>query len=119
MNTERTRGLINGTSEGFDNAWLFRSPPTSFQKGYADLALGGSEEGGGVHYHWMDDITTMPQSTICFAEAYIPGAALYLGDGLVSSLIFREMAAFGRQGLVPSVRVAPHERNLITIFGEC
>jgi hypothetical protein len=50
---------------------------------------------------------------ICFEKAIIPGASLNLGDGLLTSSIFKELA-LRTKGL----NVNDDERNLITIFNQ-
>lgn len=94
--------LLSPRSE-FDRAYLFRPTPTSWQQNVADLCLGNKTS---VSYSPAENLTP-----ICFEKAIIPGAALYLTDGLASSVIFRELAA-----IVKHIRVPEGERNVITIF---
>merc|ERR1712194_149331 len=101
-----TAGILNHLLQSeseIGHAYLFRPHPTSWQKHYANLALGESTE-----FIYQDNISS--QGKVCFESAIVPGASLYLADGLASSMLFRELAA--RRG----IRVPEVERNLITIF---
>jgi hypothetical protein len=89
-------------AKGYSNAYYFRGPGSSWQIGYDQLALGSS-----VQHHFAAELQSI---NVCFRKAVIPGAALYITDGLFSSMKFREIAAsFG-------IRVPVHDRNIITIF---
>jgi hypothetical protein len=94
------------TSE-FDHAFLFRPSPTSWQKNYGELCLGNKTK----FTHLPQDASHAVDFPLCFEKAIVPGAALYLADGLVSSVLFRELAAE-----MKGIRVPVLERNLITIF---
>ena len=96
--------LLTPRSE-FDHAYLFRPPPTSWQQNVADLCLGNKTS---VSYSPSSNKILNP---ICFEKAIIPGAALYLTDGLASSVVFRELAA-----KLKHIRVPENERNVVTIF---
>lgn len=98
--------LISPESE-FTDAYLFRPRPTSWQQNYGEICLGNRTK---FHYAPQVDVhsSILP---ICFEKAIIPGAALYVSDGVFSSALFRELAA-----RVKGVRVTEQERNLITVF---
>jgi len=96
---------LSSPSSAYDHAYLFRPSPTSWQKNYGELCLGNKTK---ISYSPHNDHISLP---VCFEKAIIPGAAIYLADGLASSVLFRELAA-----LVKHVRVPEKERNFITIF---
>ena len=100
--------IINNNSNSYERAFLFRPKATSWQMGYADIALGPR-----VKYYFIDDIRMIAERPICFEKAIIPGASLNLGDGLLTSSIFKELA-LQTKGL----NVNDEERNLITIFNQ-
>jgi hypothetical protein len=91
----------------FDHAYLFRPPQSSWQQNYGEICLGNKTQF--LHESQVRDQVDI--SPICFERAIIPGAALYLADGLVSSLLFRELAAS-----MKGIRVPESDRNIITIF---
>ena len=98
--------MISPLSE-FDFAYLLRPQPTSWQKNYGELCLGSQTKAKYIpHFPSNEHVDGE-----CFEKAIIPGAALYLAEGLASSTLFREMAARVKQ-----IRVPEEERNLITIF---
>ena len=73
----------------FDYAYLFRPQPTSWQRNYGELCLGNKTKFTYSPQHFSH-ASELP---LCFEKAIIPGAALYLADGLISSDLFRELAA--------------------------
>ncbi len=91
----------------FDYAYLFRPQPTSWQRNYGELCLGNKTKFTYSPQHFSH-ASELP---LCFEKAIIPGAALYLADGLISSDLFRELAAEKK-----GIRVPAQERNVITIF---
>lgn len=101
---------LNSTDSEFNHAYLFRPSPTSWQTGYGTLCLGNSTKF--VYNPSTPQVADFGNNRyLCFEKAIIPGAALELADGLVSSVIFREHAAS-----LLGIRVPDVKRNLITIF---
>ena len=98
---------MRSTNSEFDYAYLFRPPPTSWQKNYGEICLGKKTK---FIYSPRDSVQG-EHVPVCFEKAIIPGAALYLAEGLTSSILFREIAAE-----MKGIRVPKPERNLITIF---
>jgi hypothetical protein len=74
------------TGRGYDAVFALRPYPTDWQKNYADIALGVSNL---TKYRYLPDIPL--NSTFCFEHAIIPGASLYLGNGIANAQLFREM----------------------------
>jgi len=105
--TDMLTSLLDSDS-GFDAAYLFRSPPTDWQQSYGELCLGNKTIFNYIH----QAKNRREKLPICFEHAIVPGAALYLADGLTSSALFRELAA-----QLKGIRVPESERNLITVFG--
>lgn len=106
---KKTLENLLGPNEGFARALLYRSDLTAWQKGFFSLAAGSQ-----CHVHLMRSNNAQlprPGNAVCLEKAIIPGAMLYLSDGLLSSTLFREMAA-----TVASVRVAPQHRTCVTLF---
>ena len=100
--------LLRHPKSEFNNAYLFRPPPTPWQKGFSEVCLGNDTN---IFYAPQIQQFQSRDELLCFENAVIPGAALYLSDGLASSVLFREHAA--RKF---AIRVPESERNLITIF---
>jgi len=104
--TDMLSRLLDDDS-GFDAAYLLRPPPTDWQKNYGDLCLGKK-----TTFTYITNENRDEKLPVCFEHAIIPGAALYLAEGLTSSALFRELAA-----QIKGIRVPESERNLITVFG--
>jgi len=93
-----------GRNKGFDHAYVFRGKYSAWQAGFAEIALG--------HNVSTAFITASAHVwPVCFERAIIPGALLYLSDGLATSTLFREVAA-----VVKGIRVPAAARNVISIF---
>ena len=92
---------------GFDAAYLFRPPATDWQQNYGDICLGNK-----TTFNYITNKNRGEKLPVCFEHAIVPGAALYLAEGLTSSALFRELAA-----QIKGIRVPESERNLITFFG--
>ena len=107
LNTVDLLHSLRSSVSEFDYAYLFRPPPTSWQQNYGELCLGNKTK----FIYAPQDSAEAHHLPFCFERAIIPGAALYLADGLISSILFRELAAE-----MKGIRVADPERNLITIF---
>lgn len=93
----------------FTEAYLLRPSPTSWQESYSKLCLGNE-----TTFNYLRSTSLElngSTDTMCFERAIIPGAALYLADGLITSILFREHAA-----KFMGIRVPEGERNVITIF---
>ena len=99
---------MKSTESQIDFAYLYRPPPTSWQKNYGEISLGNKTK-----FFYVSTENKAKLVPVCFERAIIPGAALYLADGLASSMLFRELAA-----TIKGIRVQESERNLITIIGE-
>ncbi len=108
LNTDSTDMLsrLLRDDSGFDAAYLFRPNPTDWQQNYGELCLGKK-----TRFAYVTDQNMKEQLPVCFEHAIVPGAALYLADGMTSSWLFRELAA-----LVKGIRVPENERNYITVF---
>lgn len=102
---------LESEASEFSQAYLFRPSPTSWQSNYAKLSLGNRTRFfyGPAIQEYLASITGARK--VCFEQAIIPGAALYLADGFSSSALFREHAA-----RLMGVRVPESQRNLVTIF---
>jgi hypothetical protein len=96
--------LLYNRSSGFRSAYLYHRQMTSWQRNYAELALGMETK-----IFTEDDI--LREAPMCFRRAIVPGASLGVGDGLTTSMVFREMAA-----TLKGIRVPDEERNVIIIF---
>jgi hypothetical protein len=99
---------MQSTESQIDFAYLYRPPPTSWQKNYGEISLGNK-----TNFFYVSRENKAKLVPVCFERAIIPGAALYLADGLASSMLFRELAA-----TIKGIRAQESERNLITIIGE-
>lgn len=77
--------LLEG--RGFSNVIALRSHPTDWQQNYADVALGVKEQH--TNYVYNDDLAD--GAHLCFERSVIPGASLYLGNGIGNAQLFREM----------------------------
>jgi hypothetical protein len=73
---------------GFDTVMAWRPPPTDWQQQYADVLLGSREEG--TKYLFMDQILQI-KGPLCFDEAHVAGASLYLSSGIGNAQLIRHM----------------------------
>ena len=76
---------------GFDAVYCLRGSPTDWQQNYADIAL-GQKQLGFTTYHYIDGQRAWTKRPICFERAVVAGAALYLGTGVTTAQLFREVA---------------------------
>ena len=99
------KNLMSTKSKGYARAFMFRDYFSNWQLEFMEIALGVDTK--------IERLSSFQSSAapVCFEKAVIPGAMLYLSDGLLTSVLFREMASS-----IKKIRVAPSERNLITIF---
>jgi hypothetical protein len=99
------KNLLSTSSEGFDRAFMFRDYFSNWQLEFMKIALGVDTK---IHRLGSFKSAAAP---VCFEKAIVPGTMLYLSDGLLTSVLFREMTSS-----IKGIRVAENERNLITIF---
>lgn len=73
--------------QGFSNVIALRPRPTDWQQNYADIALGLKDLQ--TNYIYSSDLAD--GAHLCFEKCVIPGASLYLGNGIANAQLFREM----------------------------
>lgn len=101
--------LLRNDVRPYKRALLLRSEVSSWQKGYADIAVGKN-----ARFLFSSEIDMLLKvRPICFERVVVPGAALYLGDSLLTNMVFREMAAAYK-----GIRVHRDQRNVITFLDQ-
>jgi len=82
---ETIQRLLRG--RGFSNVSALRPHPTDWQQNYADVALGLKDH----HTKYLYDDDLADGAHFCFEGGVVPGANLYLGNGIGNAQLFRQM----------------------------